>query len=320
MAAAVTQFVEGRDELRPDAGPPYVAMWEDDAYSKDLTGRFLNALERPVGDGSAPPPLPVSDPIDYSVGGFDQPNRWEARVVRFLMEEKITRFPNQRRPLLVLAAPGSQQARRFLRGLERRAPAEARRFVVVTGDTLSFNTIYRDRNDLWPIQDLPFDLVFFCHRNPVEGSAGFVEDTPGVVHEDAQATGLTPRGTGTEDLLLYMDIVEALAQAANQGDAMPASGDELGERLRRARWREGRVSFGDEGPPLFDGDGNRGGGTGEHIVWLRPVVVDGRRPEGQQVQAKSVIKVYNWQGAAEVGTWQEVRQLDAEYEGAGGDR
>src|SRR5439155_12936418 len=141
-AGAVTQFVQGRDELRPDAGPSYVAMWEDDAYSKDLTGRFLDALERPAG-GGAQPPLPVSVIIDYSVGGFDQPNRWEAREVKRLMEAKLAQAPHQRRPLLVLAAPGSQPARRFLHGLARTAPAEARRFVVVTGDALSFNTVYR---------------------------------------------------------------------------------------------------------------------------------------------------------------------------------
>jgi hypothetical protein len=320
MASAVTQFVEGRDELRPDAGPSYVAMWDDDAYSTDLTGRFLSALERPPGGRDGPSPEPISDHIDYSVGGFDQPNRWEARVVKSLMEAKIARFPEQRRPLLVLAAPGSQQARRFLRGLERLAPAEARRFVVVTGDTLSFNTVYRDRNDLWPIQDLPFDLVFFCHRNPVEDSAGFVEGSVGFPHEDADAVGWTPPGTGTEDLLLYMDIVEALVRAVNQGEAMPADGDELGARLRQARWLDGRVSFGDEGSPLFDEDGNRRNGTGEHVVWLRPVVTDGPRAGRQEVLPQAVIKVYCWQGTAEGGAWQEVRKLDADYDYTSGDR
>jgi hypothetical protein len=318
MAAAVTKFVESREELRPDAGPCYVAMWEDDAYSKDLTGRFLDGLERPSDGSGRPAPLPVSMIIDYSVGGFDQPNRWEAPAVKRLMEARLaaaksTRALERGRPLLVLAAPSSQPARRFLRGLERTAPVEARRFVVVTGDALSFNTIYRDRNDLWPIQDLPFDLVFFCHRNPVEDSAGFL-------HEDVQAAGLTPPATGTEDLLLYMDIVEALVQAVNQGAGMPADGDELGQRLRQARWHNGRVSFGSEGPLLFDGDGNRGDGTGEHVVWLQPVVVDGPRPGRQQVQPQASITVYNWQGSADAGSWQEVRKLSVDYDDTGGDR
>jgi hypothetical protein len=320
MASDVTRFVQWRDELRPDAGPSYVAMWEDDAYSKDLTGHFLNELERPLAGGGQSP-LPVSVIIDYSVGGFDQPNRWEAREARRLMEEKLAKAPRQRRPLLVLAAPGSQQTRRFLHGLARTAPVEARRFVVVTGDALSFNTVYRDRNDLWPIQDLPFDLVFFCHRSPVEGPVGFVEDSPSVVHDDTQATGHTPRGTGTEDLLLYMDIVEALAQAVNQGEAMPASGDELGERLRGARWREGRVAFGEEGTPLFDGDGNRTSGTGEHVVWLRPDIVDEPHDGRQEVLPQPIIRVYTWRGAADGGTWQEVRKLHpVDYDDTGGNR
>jgi hypothetical protein len=304
MAGAVTRFVLGREELRPDPGPPYVAMWEDDAFSKDLTGRFLDALQRMPGE---PAPPPVSAHIDYSVGGFDQPNRWEAREVKSLMEAKVAQLPEQRRPLLVLAAPSSPPARRFLHGLARTAPAEARRFVAVTGDALSFNTVYRDRNDLWPIQDLPFDLVFFCHRNPVEDAAGFLR-------EDSHPAGTAAPATGTEDLLLDMDIVEALVQAVNQGETMPADGDALGERLLQARWHDDRVSFGDEGPGLFDADGNRRGGTGEHIVWLRPVV------EGQRVLPQAVITVYEWQAPAQGGAWREARQLKVDYDEAGGDR
>jgi hypothetical protein len=314
MADDVTQFVQERDELRPTAGPAYVAMWEDDAFSTDLTGHFLHALERPAG---GPSPQPVAVHIDYSVGGFDQPNRWEAREVKSLMKERLAQASDQSRPLLVLAAPGSQQARRFLRGLERLAPVEARRFVIVTGDALSFNTVYRDRNDLWPIQDLPFDLVFFCHRNPVEDSAGFLHEDD----QDADAAGRTPPETGTEDLLLYVDIVEALVQAVNQGQTMPGNGDELGERLRQARWLDGRVAVGDDGPRLFDDDGNRRSGTGEHIVWLRPKIVgDEQHANRQQVLPRAIIEVYNRQGAAGGGSWQEVRKLKVWYEGAEADQ
>jgi hypothetical protein len=315
MADDVTQFVQERDELRPNAGPAYVAMWEDDAFSTDLTGHFLHALERPAG--GAQPPQPVAVHIDYSVGGFDQPNRWEAQQVTSLMKDKLAHAPDQRRPLLVLAAPGSQQARRFLRGLERLAPVEARRFVVVTGDALSFNTVYRDRNDLWPIQDLPFDLVFFCHRNPVEDSAGFLHEDD----QDAHAAGWTPPETGTEDLLLYVDIVEALVQAVNQCQTMPGTGDDLGRLLREARWLDGRVSVGGDGPRLFDDDGNRRSGTGEHIVWLRPqVVADEQHAKRQEVLPKAVINVYSRQGAAEGGSWREVRKpLNVRYEGAEAD-
>jgi hypothetical protein len=302
MAADVAGFAAARDELRPDAGPFYVAKWEDDAYSKDLTGRFCAVLQRPGPEGTSPLPIPAN--IDYSVGGFDQPNRWEAREVKLLMQQKTEKFPNQKRPLLVLAAPSSQPARRLLRGLVRTAPAEARRFVVLTGDALSFNTVYRDRNVLWPVQDLPFDLVFFCHRNPVDEAAGFLR-------EDNQAPGTTAPGTGTEDLLLYMDIVEALVQAADQGGAMPADGDDLGARLRQARWRDDHVAFGGDGPELFDADGNRRDGTGEHIVWLRPAVRRAR------VLPQAAIEVYDRQGQDASGPWRLVRRLDVDYDETG---
>jgi hypothetical protein len=304
MAEAVTRFVTARDELRPDPGPPYVAMWQDDAYSKDLTGRFCTVLQGPLTGRAGPAPLPVSETIDYSVGGFDQPNRWEAPAVERLMRTKIEKFPGQQRPLLVLAAPSSQPARRVLRGLARTAPAEARHFVVLTGDALSFNTVYRDRDVLWPVQDLPFDLVFFCHRNPVDEAAGFLR-------EDNQAPGTTAPATGTEDLLLYMDIVEALVQAVGQGDAMPADGDDLGARLRQARWRDGRVAFGGEGPELFDADGNRRDGTGEHIVWLRPAV------QGTRVLPQAAIEVYDRQGQDQGGPWHLVRRLEVDYDETG---
>jgi hypothetical protein len=302
MAEAVTRFVMAQDKLRPDPGPAYVAMWQDDAYSIDLTGHFCSVLQGPLAKGAGTAPLPVSETIDYGVGGFDQPNRWEAPVVERLMRTKIEKHPDQKRPLLVLAAPSSQPARRVLRGLARTAPAEARRFVVLTGDALSFNTVYRDRNILWPIQDLPFNLVFFCHRNPVDEAAGFLR-------EDARTPGTAAPTTGTEDLLLYADIVEALVQAVGQGEAIPADGDALGARLRQARWRDGRIAFGDEGPELFDADGNRRDGTGEHIVWLSPAV------QGPRVLPQAAIEVYDRQDQG--GSWHLVRRLDVDYDESG---
>ncbi len=326
MAHAVTEFVWSRDELRPDAAPVYVAQWEDDAYSKDLTARFCESLNVALA-ARGPSQFPVSSRIDYSVGGFDQPNRWEGPAIKALLDTKIQQNPGQHRPVLVLSAPSTQPARRFLRGLAAAAPVEARRFVVVTGDALPFNTVYRDRDVAWRVQDLPFDLVFFSHRNPVSYTAGFPaepplpEERPGLaartvtslttptlasemtqvfaVKQFQEAFDLAPpetaahsgtATTGTEDLLLFMDIVEALAQAVSKGDEMPADGDALGERLLQSRWQEGRVSFNGKYPLLFDGNGNRRGATGEHIVWLHP------RIEGERVQPRSEIRVFGWRG------------------------
>jgi hypothetical protein len=89
---------------------------------------------------------------------------------------------------------------------------------------------------------------------------------------------------------------------------MPADGDELGRRLGRARWHDGRVSFGDEGPTLFDPGGNRRGGTGEHVVWLKPAV------KGERVLPQATIEVSEWRSAESGGAWQPLRQLEVDYE------
>ncbi len=287
MAQSVTDFIWQRDELRPDADPFYVAMWRDDPYSLDLTGRFSEVLRQPLAARSAARawgmatgltatgtwPLdlhglysePVPEYIDYSVGLYDQPNRWEAPVVQRLIETKTTLYPAQQKPLLVLTAGSSQAARRFLRGLYGVQARDARRFVVATGDGVSFNTVYRDRKLTWPFQDMPFNLVFFCHRNPVDKDAGFQAE--GEVQPAPPDQG-SPT-TGTEDLLLNMDIVEALVLACYE--SWPANADDLAAQLARARWKDGRIAFGAGGGPLFDDQGNRVSGNGEHLVWLRPV-------------------------------------------------
>ncbi len=345
MARAVTEFVWSQDELRPDTAPVYVAQWEDDAYSKDLTARFCESLNVAL-DAHGPSQFPVSSRIDYSVGGFDEPNRWEGPAIKELLDAKMSKQnADQRRPVLVLSAPSTQPARRFLRGLTAAAPVEARRFVVVTGDALPFNTVYRDRNVAWRIQDLPFDLIFFCHRNPVSHSAGFpaepllpvfaaqtvtVVTTPSLASEMTQLLAVKrfqeefdrspPREnaphsgtatTGTEDLLLFMDIVEALVQAVSKGEAMPADGDELGERLLQLRWQEGRVSFNGKYPLFFDGNGNRLGATGEHIVWLHPQI------DGERVQPRSTIQVFGWRASRGVPAQRErvlIRTLVVDYD------
>src|SRR5262249_17892326 len=145
-----------------------------------------------------------------------------------------------------------QPARRFLRGLARTDPVLAGRFVVATGDGIDFNTIYRDRNLAWPIQDIPCDLVFFCHRNPTDPSA-FREDQP----EDNQAPPDPNERTttGTQDLLLYRDIVETVVTAAVKEDGWLERPDDL-------CWRLAEASL-PSGGPRFKPDGNQHGRAGE---------------------------------------------------------
>ena len=236
MAHAVTDFLRNRADLWPDMDPVYLIHWRDDPYSRDLGSRFLESLRQPAsvgaaGDwarasaiaaGSGPPfdmahwlqgpfrlDTPASWGLPHSIGTFDRPNRLEVAEASRLMRMKLEHAPKQRQPLLIL--PGeAAPARRFLVALRRASPDEARRFVVATGDAIPFNTIFRDRNIAWPIQDLPFRLVLFCHRNPVDRQAGFPLDLLTRLKDSGELKG---RLAGTEDLLLFNDLVDALGFA-----------------------------------------------------------------------------------------------------------
>jgi hypothetical protein len=300
MAAAIMQFILQDPNLRPDSRPIYTVRWDDDSYSRDLIDGFVDSLQKRIlarsvarewawragclGQGAPPFPLagglllPLNTDelstyhhVHSSVGTFATPNRFEALVARFLLDE-MDRHPQQRRPLLIVSGQ-SQPSRRFLRELARSDPDRARQLVVATGDTLAFNTVYRDHTTLWPIQDLPFKLVFFCHRNPIDPS-GFDPDPK------------RGRVTGTEDLLLFGDIVETLALAQHQGGRPCGDAATLAGRLAAITWRDGDLGFEEGGPRLFGRSGNRRSGTGEHVVSLRP------HTRGERVLPGATIEVW----------------------------
>jgi hypothetical protein len=336
MAAAMVDFIWSRDDLRPDSEPVYLAYWADDPYSNDLSTRFLEALNIPEarvagqdwaaltaflvaggfpldfgGTGRRPfasAGIPISERIEYSVGSSDRPNRWEAQAADNLLKAKLTDYPTQARPLLLITPAASQSAHRFLRALARSAPSEARRFVVATGDGIPFNAVYRDRDVAWPIQDLPFSLLFFCHRNPVDASAGFVPENP----QGSESGTPTAPSPGTEDLLLNLDIVAAVTQAALKQHARTVDPTEFRQRMRETRWSVEHGLVGDEtaAVPLFDADGNRRSATGEHIVYLRPA------SSGPQIEAKGIIEVWAWQaGMRESGpAYQRQARLEVPYD------
>src|SRR5581483_6753648 len=113
--------------------------------------------------------------------------------------------------------------------------------------------------------------VLFFHRDPVDDAVGFRPETDRSSTSRADGT----RGaTGTEDLLLDVDIVEALVQAATpapgSGGAWVSHPDRLRERLAQARLGTTGIRLEGDGPALFDADGDRRPGTGEHVAWLRP--------------------------------------------------
>jgi hypothetical protein len=322
MAAAVSHFIWTQNDLRPDSDPPYLVSWTDDSYSRDLIDGFWDAqiklmgpsvasewawassqfaglglpaliggvlpMERAGPNGSAYrlaiPPTPQR--IDSSVGTFGVPNRFEAEAARFLLDDRA-RYPQQR-PLLIVTGQW-QPCRRFLRALVRREPLQARRFVIATGDAISFNTVYRDRQVTWHVQDLPFPLVFFCHHNPIDpldGKVGFRTERDGST--DPTENGESPT-TGTEDLLLFEDIVESLVLACRGGAQPCADAAQLAARFRELRFLDGHPAQADQGPLLFSPRGNRRSATGAHVVCLRP------RIEGDTVLPEATIEVWAWQ-------------------------
>jgi hypothetical protein len=286
MAFVTTRFLWQHDELLPLAGPTFQVAWQDDSYSPDLlTGydaarRSLEGqaeardallwLTGSAGIGALPPTGGLlwgehlqldwlEEDIFSSVGTFHVPNQFESDAVHFLLD-KLKHYPKQRRTLIV--AGQFQPTRRFLQALARAAPDTPQQFVVVTGDTIGFNNIYRDRLAAWRTQDLPFPLVFFCHRDPIDAAAGF-DPANGKV-------------TGTEDVLLFRDIVETLVAGIGLARAANLNAADLAEKLHAVRLVNGRFVIEPpdtepKGVELFSKDGKRNGGTGEHVVYLRPL-------------------------------------------------
>jgi hypothetical protein len=164
--------------------------------------------------------------------------------------------------------------------------------VVATGDAVSFNTVYRDRNVSWNIQDLPFPLVFFCHRNPIDADAGF-RPLPSEPNQSRGEERDTTAETGTEDVLLFGDIVEALVQTGFPVEVAPcANAAEMAERLSQARREDDRIVLGDRGVPLFDREGQRRSGTGEHVVYLQPMWNEDFK---DRLLPRAAIEVWAWQ-------------------------
>jgi hypothetical protein len=301
MADAIVQFVWSQPDLRPEADPPHLIRWDDDPYSLDLYNGFRKALRHLVARQAAreilwnfdrlsgPFPgmtggvfpveraglhaskfgqggLSFPHPIAWSVGGFDHPNSYESGTVENLVQVLRTE-PEQHRRFLLTITGQSQAARRFLRGLARLSPMTARRAVVVMGDALSFNTVYRDRRIFWSIQDLPYPVCFFCHYNPIDAAAGFrpqPEGRPVFTADHPRETS----ATATDEFLLDAHLVTQVVRAAWKADPVVNAG-ELGLRLGAAEV---------DGKPVFERNGQRRSGTGEFVVCLRPISEDGDAP------------------------------------------
>jgi hypothetical protein len=308
MAEAVIDFVWSQPELRPHGNlaqalgavaaaagacplegvaflvagsvPSINALkWLDDPYSIDLAERFGEVFARPEYQ----PNRFDIDFIPYSVGGFWTPNAQEEQKTRML----IGRLPGQR-SLLVLAAV-DRPARRVLRTLAAAAPREARNLVAVTGDSIGFNVIYRDREFAWNSQELPIPLVFFCHQDPIAWPKYDPVSPPSFA-------------SATDDVLLNAELLRIVLEAAYPPTGDPGSrgplvadADALARQMRTLH------------AGYFDASGNRQGGSGEYIVCRRPHI------EGDRVLSSATIEVWRRPPPPAVGPappkgWQRVRQ------------
>lgn len=265
----------GLSELWADTHPAVFSLaWKDDPYSVDLCGQFKDALFERLGTDDCERPGPRVEPrffhqgIEFSVGSFSRPNRYEAAAADTILANLPVRG---QRGLLVIPTV-APPARRVLKTLVEGQPRVGRRLVAITGDGISVNAIYRDAEFAWPVRTLQMPLVMFTHNNP------FGWDEPG---------GPTPpRGyelrppTSTEDVLHFAELGRHVARAVFP--AQPSGGSLRHGLLTRADELAAALRAAD--PPFFDRDGNRLERSGEYVVVLRPnfdPVVPGRvRPDG----------------------------------------
>jgi hypothetical protein len=290
--------------------------WLDERYSQDMADHFQRAFTRRFVFGDFHPAAPIRS----GIGGFNQPSPEEQLTVDTFLAPRT-------KPHTFLALPTQTvRMRRFLINLRQRSAQDARNLVVMNGDAISFHTIYRDRDVMWNILDLPYSLVFFSHRNPVDPSAGFREEKD--LAQAPPSTFPPPSTSGTHDLLLYQDIFEALLYAVHDGTNLVANPETVRERLRSTFWRQpapGEKStllprVGNllvhqaNGKPrvLFEPDGDRLKYTGEHIVWLKPSFT------GDIVDLRSKISVWTIRAEEQGNVWHLVDELEVTYNQAGG--
>jgi hypothetical protein len=214
----------------------------------------------------------IRSQIPFSTGPVHQPNAAEADAIRHLLQH----LPPPPQRTLLLVPTVTVPARRVLQALVQEESEVGQRLVAVTGDGISVNTLFRDREVAWPIRTLPLPLVLFAHADP------FAWDEPEEREQlaDGYALPAPPPGRAcstTEDVEHFRRLIEVLISAAYRTDppALLSSPEQLSHALRRLE------------PPFFDAAGNRRGGSGEHIVVLRPFP-----PGVEDPLAEAVLEVY----------------------------
>jgi hypothetical protein len=302
-------FLQAAGHLGPRL---FAVSWQDDSYARDLELLFRSDCKEwhPCATALDLGTLP------YSVGDTFQPNAAETTSVDLFLSQN----PPPPRSILVLPA-AAQRMRRYLGFLCLQDQRLARNLVVVNGDAISFHNVYRDRDFAWNVLDLPVPVVFFAHRNPVDSNAALNWRFSWTRDEEKHLST-----TGTHDLLLYRDIIEAMLHAAFEDGRLLGDADRVALRLRHTRWRAAPPGADPSNPhynrtendlvdqlasgsELFDVDGNRRIGTGEHIVWLRPNFHDNRLLALQPC----TISIWRFRAAPGAVSWYEIDSHSPPY-------
>jgi len=282
MAEAVLDFVWENPDLRPQsfvalarlaAGSGAIAvlpqagtverfrphvlsvLWDDDPYSTDLHRQFTEAA-RDISGGDDR--IIFSQwHVPFSVGGFLRANLYEARTAESLARQLRESTPQ--RMLLVVPAI-TQPARRLLQAVSQASILSSQRLVVVTGDGIPVNAIYRDGEFAWPTSAIDMPLVLFTHNNPLGWDDYKNNNAP-------EGYELRPP-TSTEDALHFRDLGAIVAQACYPTEAEQARFGTRGGLIARAN--DLQLRFHERSPVFFNTNGERRGGTGEYVVVLRP--------------------------------------------------
>ena len=254
MAEAVVGFVAQQPDVRPRPGEPDVPIavlsvyWEDDRYSVDLQEQFTEAVNRRwQADGGVR--FAGQWKIPFSVGGVVTPNVHEATVGRDIARQ-LAEMPDRR---VMLVLPGiTLPARRLLQAVVEAYPAAADKLVAVTGDGIPVNAILRDGEFAWPVAALPVPLVLFTHHDPAAWDTPAARPAPPPGYEFR-------RPNSTEEAMHFGELGKVLAEECfPKSGAAPARGDDLITRLKA------------RAPAMFDANGERLGGGGEYVVFVRP--------------------------------------------------
>ena len=294
MAEAVTDYVFSDPALRP--GPPpaaeapplpgFAIAWEDDDYSVDLSRQFRREISKRGEEPGAPRIGMILDTVPFSIGRLNRPNAREAAVAGEILRQLPA--PGSRTVLVLPTV--SAPARRTLRALVQGNPGIGKQLVAITGDGISVNTFYRDRDFAWPVRSLPVPVVLFTHADPFawDEAGGRIPPRDYAIHPPA--TGQA-RST-TEDIQHFTRVARIVAAGL-----FPAGS-------REAAHSPDAVSATLRGLKFFDDDGNRRSGTGEHVVVLRPTppseAADGR------IQTDAVLEVYVREAAGEGRKWTQL--------------